>query len=449
MKIEREQLENELSIVLNEIKGDKKLVIEFKKEMSKHGIKAGDVQSVITGALSLDQLTIRVLCLLTIKLHKLTDRSNIDPELYFTTSEIKDSSLLEIVEDERPTLPYTFENVELIEQDSYSGKIDIQELKKIFDTLLVYNFETQREPRLVKGKNEEDEIIQKPKTNPKSVNDIAELLKSGRLISSTLTFNIVAGSSDSGNDVIYNAKDRTLTVSKGAKITILDGYHRISGVLKALQEDPTLNKTFRLDILNISTRAAQNHFAQINTTNPISQSRLKEMAQNRQADYIAKELQNNCEFLKDKVSLSEHLSLIAEQLVSFKVLSDSIDNVYDAKNRFEAIQVAKHLVEFFNVLMINNPEAFITNINEIRKKSLINSNQMFYGYVLLSKVFKDKNIPLSKLKDVMDKIDFSRENKMWIENGVLNAEGNIATNPQKKIKDFFLNVIKNEVLVDV
>jgi len=447
-KVDRQLIESNLTSIIDEIKTKRKITTAVKKKLSTHGVSVGDVEYILSGRTPVTEVSMSVLGLLLEGIHSETGIDTANPEHYFTQQEIKNFKVFEVAEEDRVELPYTFSNVAYVKEGNYSTTITAQEIKKMFDgNILVYNFETQREAKVERDKN--DNIVLKPKTNPKSVNEIADLLKSGELETTTITFNALAGTSDSGEELVYDHKNRTLTVTKGTQINILDGYHRISAIVKALTEDPTLDGVFDLKILNYSVKRALKYFNQINRTNPISESRLKETNIGNMATVAAEELKDKCEYLYGKVSSGDKLYTSADQLVSSNVLIDAIDEHFNPTDRLSARETGAYLADFFTELFESYPDAFIRNIGETRKHSIINANQMFDGYVLLAKKMQDSNIPTSKVKTILDSVDFERTNPQWKELGILDESNNISSNPKRKIRQFISQLNMGEVEASV
>jgi hypothetical protein len=131
------------------------------------------------------------------------------------------------------------------------------------------------------------------------------------------------------------------------------------------------------------------------------------------------------------------------------VLSDAIDETFNINNKAEALELAEYLTEFFDKLMLKNEEAFISNIDEVRKESLINANQFFYGWITLAKLMQDNNIKLNMLQNIVSSINFNRNNPEWLTRGIVDSNGNIKTNPKKRIKDYFKEIDLNGVLSNV
>ena len=69
----------------------------------------------------------------------------------------------------------------------------------------------------------------------------------------------------------------------------------------------------------------------------------------------------------------------------------------------------------------------------------MNNNNMFVGYVTLaSRMYKD-GINIDKLESILDKVDFSYNNKEWKSLGILDSNNHITdtVNSRKKIIQYF------------
>jgi hypothetical protein len=111
-------------------------------------------------------------------------------------------------------------------------------------------------------------------------------------------------------------------------------------------------------------------------------------------------------------------------------------------NKLESLDVGDFLVSYFDYLIGSYPDAFINNVEETRKTSLINDNNFFIGYIVLGrKLYNAKLKPRDVIKYIKD-IDFSRDNPLWKELGILDEKGNITeTNKARKaIKQYFENI---------
>jgi hypothetical protein len=430
-----------LTIVIEEFKHKRKEVKELKDGLAAYNISSGDVQKWINQPQEeLPNIDSRALCLFADEVFKLRADLSVKVDDYFSERQIKEAkTTFDGQTDEKITLPHTFENVIQINDDFYVTKIKASDIKRLVDgNLIQYNPETQRELRIKKDRKNPGSIIEEPKVNPKSVQEIKQLLKSNEIVSTTLTFNARLGSTDADEELIYDSRSNTLTVTEGTLLDCLDGFHRVTAIAQALTEDPTIDAVFVLNVVNYGKSMAQTYFSQLNNTNPIAKSRLQEMNQNKFSNFIVKQLQVNSE-LRGKVSSSDMIAPLSGFLVSYNVLSNAIDDEFNIKDKPAAIECANYLTEFFNTLMFQYSDEFMRNIIEVRKESLININQMFAGYIVLAKRFKDENIPLSNIKNVLSEINFDRSNPLWTKLKIIEG-GHVKPNAKNRIKSYFSNL---------
>ncbi|MDQ0970514.1 hypothetical protein QFZ31_000392 [Neobacillus niacini] len=440
--MKKNELRGNLIEVVTGIKEDKKLINKIKKGMKEYRILPGQVQSYFNNPDLLWKVDIETVYLFIEQIYSTTENPKIKPSNYFTPREIKEIKtnfvgyLTNNIE-----FPFTFKNVLKGTEDDFILYTKASEIKNLFENgLLQYNSETQREMRQSKAKDS-DEIIETPKIIEKSIIEMEELLNKGEMISTIITLNARLGSTDddSGEELIYAEDSMTLTVTRGTLLDVLDGFHRINAIVRALRKDPALEGMFKLNILNLGKSMAQQYFKQLNTTNPVGKGQLKKLGESRQADFIAKQIQYNSE-LRNKVAASDMIAPNSNFLVTFKTLSDAIDEVFKVEDKLAAINTSKYLIKFFNELIFAFPNEFLGEIALVRKNSLINTNAMFYGYITLAKRMNDEIIYLNQLPEIIGCIDFSRQNKVWKEYDILNQSQKITKNTKKQIYKFFNDI---------
>jgi hypothetical protein len=440
----KEQLQEILTDTIEKIKTDKKRVARIKKELKKYNVLPGTVQLILNEPeeqlKKIENEDRKLLCLLTEQIYVASGNLNLNPENFFSSREIKEAKTTYEGEiREKIDFPYTFKEKAIqLAHDMYITKISGQDIKMLMDNkLLQYEPEAQREARVsVVKKNEGYEIIPKPKIIKRHMLQIKESYNKGEGLPSHLIFNARLGTADEGIELVYDEETMKLTIQKGTLLDCLDGFHRITAVVKALEENPDLDIVFSLTVVNFDLSKAKTYFAQINTIEPVGKSHIEQMKKEKQATFVVDQLKYS-EALKGRISPSDNIPHTTSLLVSTKTLLDAIDEIYEIKDRAEAIKVANYLKDFFKQLFYAFPDEFLGDVAEIRDKSLINANVMFYGYVLLSKRMKDENIPLNKLTDIISKIDFSRDNKKWKEYKVLDENGNVVTRAKQGVYKFF------------
>lgn len=175
---------------------------------------------------------------------------------------------------------------------------------------------------------------------------------------------------------------------------------------------------------------AQQYQAQLAKATPIPKSRTQELEANRHADAVVQQLRVNSE-LKDRVPSGHSISYTKGDLVSYHTLSNAIDREFNITARIDVREVADYLGEFFDYLIGKNQEEFSADADT--KKSLMNYNKMFAGYVALAAKMKKEDIEPRKVNDVIENIDFAKENPLWQEIGVLNHD--LTVRPTLKDRD--------------
>lgn len=434
----RKELEKELIKSISKIKAKKRVVNDIKKELMNYEILPGDVQAWINNPEDkLFELDLRQLFLLTEQVFYKTGDLTINPENYFTEAEIKEARQYSgVLETDKLEFPITFTNATVVGQSAYMVTMSIQTIKKLLDSMLLnYNFEVQREAKFTKRK---DKIIMQPTLNKKNVKEIAEHLLNGTLVPTVLVFNAATRTSEVGDEIIYDPKKLELTITKGTRLDIVDGYHRCQALSMALETNPDLEFNFAVLITNYSTKKAQQYQAQLAKATPISRTRIQELEQNRLSDIVVQQLREESD-LQGRISQTNRIHTINNELVTYNVLADTIDEEFDMKTRADAMDVGDYLVELFNMLIGSYPDEFINNVDQTRKVSLINDNNMFVGYIVLARKMYESKIKPKEVRNILKNIDFSRTNKLWEDIGVLDNEGKIkdTTKARKAIKNYF------------
>lgn len=443
MKKERKELEENLIEVINssKIKTKKRDINDIKKHLATYDII--DVQGWLNDPEGrIPEIDIRELLLFSEQIFAKTGDLSINPEDYFTDVEFKEArqfnGALEYKENEM-SFPLTFTNATVVGSSAYMVTMSIKTINKLLDNnLIYYNFETQREAKFIKRK---DKILIEPTLNKNSVKEITEHLLDNTLVPTVLVFNCETRSSEdpSGEEVVYDSKNMELTITRGTRVSITDGFHRITGARNALQINPDLEFNFAVLLTNYNTKKAQGYMAQISKSNPVSKTRIQELEANRFSDNIVRQLKEESE-LKGRISQTNRLHSLNRELCTYNVLADSIDVEFKMETKLDAMDIGDYLVEFFDFLIGSYPDEFINDIQETRKTSLINDNNMFVGYVILARRMYENNIKAKEVRKVIKDIDFTKE--AWIKLGALDEKGNISdTNKTRKIiREYFENI---------
>jgi hypothetical protein len=445
----KEQLIENLTEVIqaSKIKNKKKIVNDIKKYLAaKYQIV--DVQGWVNDPEKLKEVDLRELFLFSEQIYLKTKDMDLDvnpgiinPTEFFTNSEMKESrqfsGVTEIKQNEME-FPITFANATIVGNNAYMVTMSIQTINKLMDNnLIYYNYETQREATYVKRK---DQIVIAPTLNKNSVKEITDHLLQGTLVPTVLVFNAETRSTtdESGEELIYDSKKMELTVTRNTRISITDGFHRITGARNALQINSELDFNFAVLITNFNTRKAQQYMAQISKSNPVSKTRIQELEATRFSDNVVQQLKEESE-LKGRISQTNRIHSLNRELCSYNVLADSIDEEFTMETKLDSLDVSDYLVSYFDYLIGSFPEQFIHNVAETRKVSLMVENSMFVGYIVLARRLYESKIKANKVVNIIKEINFNRDNYTWQQIGVVDEKGNLTeTNKSRKaIKQYF------------
>ena len=441
MLIERGELEERLIPEMTAIVNNKSKMNKIKTKLSENNVMDGKVHGLFNRPDLIKREDLKLLALLTNAIYEVNKVEGLSPGEIFTPTELKEARMYSddfgFVTKE-PIFPKTFNDTIFVDNSVYITNMTVQEINTLLvNGGLTYDFETQREATYEKRNNQ---IIQVATLNQNSVDEISSLLLEGTLEPTMLAFNAKVRSSDEGDELIYDSKKKEITITKGTVLAILDGYHRCKGIQAALSVNPDLDFRFPVMLLNYSQRKAQRYLGQIAKANPISKARAKELSQSSYATTVVQQLRAES-MLKGMISQTERLTRINNEIVAVSVLMDGIDEEFDLRTKKDAMDVGDFLVEFFDYLLSYYEEEFITNYTETRKVSLINYNQMFYGYLVLAgRLYKANKNP-KDIKKIMETIDFNRSNPIWKEVGILGKDGETVYRSVKpKIKKFFREI---------
>lgn len=401
----REELELSLEERIREIKPSRKKTNQINNTLREYGVPLGVFNEIIKGERPLPSIPSSLLCLVSEALHTTTGYGDIDPTVWFTEKEIdtaRKQTINIFKEESRIMLPLGIEDVTFLGDASYITKIDMSFLVQLFHSqMIIYDFDTQRSAKWVKRK---DGVVPVPDINMKSVTDIAQSMVNETYLEDMITLNIY---SDEVEPLTYNPKTKLLTINDKAVISILDGFHRLQGGVRAMTINPELKQTMILSIRSYDTQTAQRYFGQINTINPVKIERRKELLSDQPSDLVVRDLQLKSE-LKGKIASASNISVAAKQLTTFDVMSYAVHNVFEPSNKMEAKETSEYLINFYDYLLGSFVDEFLENPTKYRE-TFINHPLMFLGYTVIAKHFRDANISLKSIKDFVSNLDLAND----------------------------------------
>lgn len=447
---DRKELEQHLVDTIQKIRRKRSDINDIKLYLAeKHDVMAGTVQEIINNPEEkLPKLEVRELFLITEQVFMKSGVLEINPEKYFTNVEAKSAhTYSESIKREDFDFPITFTNATVVGNAAYMVTMSVQTINKLIESqLLGYDFELQREAKFIRQKDNSIRI--QPTLNKKNVEEIEEHLIEGTLVPTVLVFNAMTRSSDTGDELVYDASKLELTITPGTELSIVDGFHRCKASQRALLKDPNLNFNFAVLITNYSKKKAQTYQAQLAKQTPVSKVRAQELEANRLSDAVVQQLKDESD-LKGRISQTNQIRKVNNELVTYNVLADTIDEQFPMNTRADSMDVGDFLVEYFNALIGSHPEEFIDNVEQTRKVSLIADNNMFVGYIVLARRMFDKGIKARQVRKIIRQIDFNRTADIWKELRVVDEQGRIERDTvklRKNIKNYFEQLNIEEML---
>lgn len=420
---------------IDDLSTNKDAIEKVKTALAENGITSGAVENIMNDPDVLKDSDIREVALFVEQFYKSTSIQALEPTQWFTEFEMKRARQFDkrLLTEDAAEYTIAFDNTVIVGNGIYATTIDIKTIKELYDAqMLEYNYDIQRQAKIKRHKGEIDRT---PTVYRKNVKEIKEHLLKGKLIHTTLAFNAAVGSSNSGEELTFDSATSTLIVNPGTKLEILDGYHRCLASIEISRKFPEIEFKFILMVSNYTTREAQDYQSQLAKSSPIPKTRVQELEANRKADTVVRHLKSESE-LRDRVSSLHQVKYAQGELVSYNVLADAIDREFNMRTDKDVREVYNYLAQFFEELIGDYPDIFLDN--KSRDKSLMNYNKMFSGYVALAARMQKENISLDRLENILDDIDFSKNNPVWTDLEVLNSDGRISNKANdNKIAQYF------------
>jgi hypothetical protein len=242
----------------------------------------------------------------------------------------------------------------------------------------------------------------------------------------------------------YDLKNRRLTIYSG-EIDIADGAHRCFGTIGAVRIVPDVKFKLGVYFTNYTVEEAREFIKQENIRNRIEKSHLETFNSENLAMTIALDLNTypkcdlNGKITTNKINLDLGLALTTTDILSNAIKYEYDDNL---KSNRDARLITEWLANFFNELIGLYSDEFILNIKQSKENNYINHENMFIGYIALSKELYGKDNWKTTLQTMMSRIDFLKENPIWNEE---NLNINLKKSPTrpyiKKLSNYFKGVI--------
>jgi len=417
MKQEKHLLEDRLKEVISERNRDNFIEENIKNKIEEHKIDTTEVTKIWKSPKLIKSVSSEILLYLITKyLYEETNDSSIDPKEYFTDAEINSGDDYKYLQqEEKMSYPLVFENVLKAKYDQYITIVPIQIIKQLLDDgMVTYNFDTQRNPKYKRDKD--DSLIKVPNTNPKSVENIAVLIKKDKFITNTLSLNLLQNGEDK---FVYNEKAKRLTIYSG-QLNPADGWHRDKAIVRALLDNKNIELNMFLQITNWNVNRCKQFIEQEDHHNKIDKRYIdSEINIENWGNKVVVSLNQNDGDLKDKIASTLDAFRIKKAYALSGFMAKTINLLWQFDTTNDAYDLANYLTEFFNYLIGNKKEDFIKNLEQSREENIITYPTTFIGYLAIAHKVQGEHDWKNKVKDFLDNANFNINNKDWLEIGII------------------------------
>jgi hypothetical protein len=444
MKVNPEKLENELYKYFERFCRNKKVIEKIKDEFKERGVSPAEIEKILDAKVLLKGVNPDIQCLLCRMFYEETNEEMINPQKYFNEAEIKRASSFKIEVKTQEKFPIVFEKVEKVHDDVHSFYLDAQQIVDLYSkNLIIWNKETQRQTKI---KNISGDYVEIPDINNNSVDEISDRILKGKQMTNHITLNLLKNSEESYE---YSSKNEKLTIYSG-EIDIIDGAHRCFGIIKAVRTNPEVQFKIGVYLTNYSVDKAREFIRQENKRNDIKKSHLETFDSENSAMTITNDINTHskCDLsgkiTTHKINLDLGIALTTTDVMSSSIKYEYEDNI---KSSRDAGLITDWLVKFFNELMGLYSNEFISEIKDTKENSYINHENMFIGYIALSKVLYGREDWKTTLQSIMTEIDFDKKNSIWNDNE-LNINSRRLSRPYiKTISNYFKDKVSNEGVI--
>ena len=313
-----------------------------------------------------------------------------------------------------------------------------------YDGFVTYNFKTQRDTEKVELFGQ---TVEKARFFKESIKDMVKLMKDGDYKPTAMSYNILATGQEAYE---YDAETETLTIDN-SEIDIIDGANRSQACVILHENHEEATQIMQLNVFHYDEPEARSYIKQEAMKNEIKKEILKAYDSTSIYNTIAREIgdmgSSGTNFMYNHVG-SDYTSV--EKLYkycTYSTLMDAIKSSYklDKRDTITKRKVKNYLVLFLNeVISICNKQ--FENVKESRKSTFVTYNNMFYGYIALSKELEGQEGWEDKLLDIFSNVDFSLENNFFKN---LNVGKEIIIKRQiKELETYFKNLAPTPEIVE-
>ncbi len=406
------QLKEKLREAIGEVGHNKEVKQEIGKEFILRNISPYRATNVFMGIESLDTMTTseddaRFLFIFTHAFSKAAPELKISAREYFT--ELEYSKWINYAEEDKPEeiFPLTFENAVQIANNIWQATISAQKLEKLDrNNVFIYNFMTQRQPKVTSAGVQID--FDKRKTF-----QIKERILQGKQFPDHIKINILNTFQE---QVHYDNRRNILVVGESSILNTFDGHHRKVANSLAIAENPDLDFTWGLVITNMSESEARDYMLQINKQKPIRYEQIRTWDMDMKENLVVSVIANDKISRLNKIMVEQRSEVKNKiGLVTNNIIAEAIADNYKIDETTDIRSIGEWIIEFTDALIGLYPEAFVVD----KADAVIKDENIFYGYIAMSAELKNQEDWRERLTKKMETTDFSRNNPLWRNMGLI------------------------------
>lgn len=398
MKKERFELEEKIYLILTELNKNGVVKELLKSDLLNEYMNRFVLTKTLNLNLPLNTRTVSELFHICRLINNIQPRIKVDE--YFTDNEmtqaIENKNNIKMESDSKMII----ENILYTKNNNEESWVAIVTYKQIHEWMktgkLIYNMETQRQGILRKIKNVSIII---PYINEKSVNDIKDVMLKNEFYSNMISFNVTP---DHNHKIEYNQVEKTLTIDTDIfEISVTDGYHRISGIVQALEINPNLEGELYLKITNMSIEKAQKFIRQESKSNIQNIDALEKYNPSNKITNVIKNINemgnSDSNALYRKIDMAVNTPETWIMFENFKeglALSGFLDDINETNLRTELGKIENYIVKFFDSFfkIAKENNAQIEKDEDNPDKEYLSDPTFIMGLLITSHKYLNKNI---------------------------------------------------------
>jgi len=351
MKVERKILEDKILIILTNLNKTGEIKELIRSDLLNDYMNKTLLTKTLNLNFTLNNLNTYQLFHITRLINSYETKIKIED--YFTSEEINGAF------DEKNNLKLEDTNLMKLDNVLYSKNINeeswvaIVTYRQIYEWMktgkLIYNMATQRKGVMRKIGSD---IVIMPYVNEKSVEDIKKQMLKGEFYSNMISFNVTP---DFNHKIEYYSYERKLIIDTDIfEVAVIDGWHRCSAIVSAIEENPNLDGELYLKITNTSIEKAQNFIRQQSKVNAMDEEYFERYNPDNKITKFITDInemgteKTNPLYRKIDIDINTpNTWIVFDVFKEGLLLSGFIDKINETNSTGELKSMEKFIVEFF------------------------------------------------------------------------------------------------------